>query len=62
MDELNTRLLDIGAVIGGAMVFPIRDYYFSVEIRNTIGILTPFSEVTNRNLHFALLFSYGFKV
>lgn len=60
--ELNTRIIDLGGVVGGSMVFPVKNYYFSVELRNTIGILPPFADVSNRNLQFALLLSYGFKI
>ena len=62
LDDVNTRVIDVGFVSGAEMVFPVKQYYFSFEIRNTIGILPTFADLSNRNTHFSILFSYGFKI
>ena len=62
MEELDTRVVDIGPVIGAGIVIPVKKYYFSFELRNSIGLLYTFDDYTNRNVQISFLFSYGFKL
>ncbi len=62
LDEIDTRIVDFGPVIGAGIVIPVKKYYFSFELRNSIGLLYTFDDYTNRNVQISFLFSYGFKL